>query len=127
MSWWARAEGLSFVRTQTASAVHTHTVDLAAERMLLAEEMMGAVRTALREFKGPVVVYNFGDKDNAFEQTTLHRAPMSMRHDALTAAGIAFDKAPGLWRRTTAVWIMRSGASIGLGSIGPRRRLMNLS
>lgn len=93
VSRWARAEGLKFDRAQTTAAVHAHTVDLAAERLALAEEMMEAGRTALREIKGPVVVHNFGGKDNTFEQTTLDRAPMSMRREALTAAGIAFDKA----------------------------------
>lgn len=93
VSRWAEAEGLSFDRSQTAAAVEAHKVDLAAERLLLAEEMMAAGRQALKEINGPVVVYNFGGKDNTFEQKTLDRAPMSMRREALTAAGIAFDKA----------------------------------
>ncbi|MFD4111606.1 helix-turn-helix domain-containing protein [Streptomyces sp. NPDC058650] len=93
VSRWARAEGLSFDRTQTAAAVEAHTVDLAAERLLLAEEMMAAGRVALQEIRGPVTVYNFGGKDNTFRQRKLDRAPMGMRREALTAAGIAFDKA----------------------------------
>lgn len=60
VSRWAKSEGLSFDRSQTKAAVEAHTVDLAAERLALAEEMMEAGRAALREVKGPVVVYNFG-------------------------------------------------------------------
>lgn len=93
VSRWARSEGLSFDRAKTAAAVEAHKVDLAAERLLLAEEMMAAGREALREIRGPVKVYNFGGKDNTYAETQLDRAPMSMRREALTAAGIAFDKA----------------------------------
>ena len=101
VSRWAESEGLSFDRSQTAAATEAHTVDLAAERLALAEEMMEAGREALREIKGPVVVYNFGGKDNTFRQRKLDRAPMSMRREALTAAGIAFDKATRIVEKAT--------------------------
>ncbi|MDQ0894439.1 helix-turn-helix domain-containing protein [Agromyces ramosus] len=93
VSRWAEREGLKFDRAQTAAAVEAHKVDLAAERLLLAEEMMAAGREALREIRGKVTVYNIGGKDNTFTEHELERAPMSMRREALTAAGIAFDKA----------------------------------
>lgn len=101
VSRWAQAEGLSFDRAQTAAAVEAHTIDLAAERLLLAEELMEAGRTALREIKGPVVVYNFGGKDNTFRSRKLDRAPMSMRREAITAGAIAFDKASRIVEKDT--------------------------
>lgn len=54
---------------------------------------MEAARLALREIKGEVTVHNFGGKDNTFATAELEKAPMGMRREAMTTAGIAFDKA----------------------------------
>ena len=100
ISKWAKEEGLSFDRSRTKAATEARTVDLAAERLLLAEEMMAAARLALQEIQGPVTVHNFGGKDNTFETASLDRAPMNMRREAMTTAGIAFDKATRIVERS---------------------------
>ena len=82
---------------------------------------MEAGRVALREIKGPVTVYNFGGKDNTFEERTLESAPMSMRREALTAAGIAFDKATRIVENTgegtddAKSMLAKLGEALGIG------------
>lgn len=93
ISRWAKAEGLKFDRSQTDLATRAHAIDMAADRLELAQMMLVAARDGLAELDGPVTVFNFGGKDNTFKKKTLDRAPMSMRREAMTTAGIAFDKA----------------------------------
>ncbi len=95
------ASGGAFDRAKTKRALEARQVDMAAERLALGAEMMEAAREALRELKGPVLVHNFGGKDNTFATATLDKAPMAMRREALTAAGIAFDKATRIVERAS--------------------------
>ena len=88
----AQGLGLSFDRSKTAAAVKAHAIDLAAERIVLAEEMAAEARRGLALVRGPVKVFNFGGKDNTFNEVVMESAPLSMRREAVTLAGIAFDK-----------------------------------
>ncbi|MEA1264236.1 helix-turn-helix domain-containing protein [Microbacterium sp. STF-2] len=92
VSRWAKAEGLTFDRSQTAAAVAAHTVDLAAGRIRLAEKMLAASEDMLDVIDGPYEVYNFGGKDNTFESRVLDSAPVEVRRNVITTAGITFDK-----------------------------------
>lgn len=92
VSRWAKGEGLSFDRSQTAAAVAAHTVDLAAGRTRLAEKMLAASEAMLDRIDDEYVVYNFGGKDNTFEQRTLDSAPVEVRRNIITTAAITFDK-----------------------------------
>lgn len=89
---WAKREGLEFDRSLTAAAVKAHTVDLAAGRIRLAEKMLAAAEDMLDRIDDEYVVYNFGGKDNTFEQRTLETAPVEVRRNIITTAGITFDK-----------------------------------
>lgn len=93
VSRWAEAEKLSFDRSQTAAAVQAHTVDLAKARVELAQEMAAAGLELLRARHRPYLVFNFGGKDNTYEEHTLDRPPVEVIRNAVTTAGIAFDKA----------------------------------
>lgn len=92
VSRWADRAGVSFDRAQTAAAVKAHTVDLAAGRVRLAEKMLAASETMLDRIDEPYLVYNFGGKDNTFEQAELASAPVEVRRNVITTAGITFDK-----------------------------------
>ncbi|GAA1207311.1 helix-turn-helix domain-containing protein [Microbacterium maritypicum] len=92
VSRWAKAAGLSFDRSKTAAAVAAHTVDLAAGRIRLAEKMLAASEDMLDVIDGPYEVYNFGGKDNTFESRVLDSAPVEVRRNVITTAGITFDK-----------------------------------
>jgi transposase-like protein len=88
----AEAEGLSFDRSQTSAATKARSVDLAALRLELAEEMASAARDMLRSRDKPYLVYNFGGKDNTYEEHTLDSAPVEVKRSIVVTAGIAFDK-----------------------------------
>lgn len=87
-----RAEGLTFDRSETKHATEARQVDLAAGRIRLAEKMLAASEDMLDTIDGPYEVYNFGGKDNTFESRVLDSAPVEVRRNVITTAGITFDK-----------------------------------
>lgn len=84
--------GQAFDREQTAAAVKAHTVDLAALRLRLAEKMGTAAERMLDKLDDPYLVYNFGGKDNDYNEHTLDSAPVEVRRSVIVTGGIAFDK-----------------------------------
>jgi transcriptional regulator with XRE-family HTH domain len=92
VSRWAKGEELAFDRAQTAAATAAHTIDLAAGRIRLAEKMLDAAEGMLDRIDEPYLVYNFGGKDNTFEEHELDSAPVEVRRSIIVTAGIAFDK-----------------------------------
>lgn len=93
ISRWAKAEGLTFDRSQTELAVRAHTIDLAEARVMLAQKMVVAASEMLDRLDGPYVVFNFGGRDNDYNEHTLDEPPVEVIRNAVTTAGIAFDKA----------------------------------
>lgn len=87
-----RDAGLTFDRSETKQATEARQVDLAAGRIRLAEKMLAASEDMLDRIDDEYVVYNFGGKDNTFEQRTLDSAPVEVRRNVITTAGITFDK-----------------------------------
>src|SRR5690606_24541788 len=69
-----------------------HTVDLAAGRIRLAEKMLAASEGMLDTIDEPYLVYNFGGKDNDYNEHTLDTAPVEVRRNIITTAAITFDK-----------------------------------
>lgn len=92
VSKWAKAERLSFDRSQVAAANAAHRVDLAAGRQRLAEKMLQASESMLDRIDEPYLVYNFGGSDNSFNSRTLDEAPVEVKRNIITTAGITFDK-----------------------------------
>jgi len=93
ISKWAKEEHLAFDRSQTDLAVRAHVVDLAEARMLLAQKMTVAADDMLNRLDGEYLVYNFGGKDNDYSEHLLADPPVEVVRNAVTTAGIAFDKA----------------------------------
>lgn len=61
--------GVESDRSQTAAAVPlARTVDLAAGRLRLAEKMLAASEAMLDDIDGVYLVYNFGGKDNDYNE-----------------------------------------------------------
>lgn len=87
-----RHAGLTFDRSETKQANEARQVDLAAGRLRLAEKMLSASEDMLDVIDGPYEVYNFGGKDNTFESRVLDSAPVEVRRNIITTAGITFDK-----------------------------------
>ena len=85
VSHWAKLDGVSFNRSKTAEAVAAKLIDLAAGRQRLTEAML----TNLGE---PCMGYNIGGKDSTYSEHKLDSAPVEVRRNAITMAGITFDK-----------------------------------
>ena len=92
VSRWARAEGLSFDRSKTAEATAAKSIDLAAARTRLAEKMAARAEQLLDSLDGKYTVYNFGGKDNTYNEHELDKPPVEVIRNAVTTAGITFDK-----------------------------------
>lgn len=92
ISRWAEREGLLFDRWRTDAATKAHTIDLAAARVRLAEKMAAASEDMLDRLDDPYVVYNIGGKDNTYTEHELESAPVEVRRNIITSAGITFDK-----------------------------------
>ncbi len=92
VSRWAQEEGLAFDRARTAQAVAAHTIDLAAGRTRLAEKMLHRAEQLLDSLDGSYLVYSFGGRDNVYTEHTLDKPPVEVIRNAVTTAGITFDK-----------------------------------
>ncbi|RLP68365.1 helix-turn-helix domain-containing protein [Mycetocola reblochoni] len=99
VSRWAKREGLVFDRSRTKRAVEAHTVDLAAARLRLVGKMATAAEGMLDSIGSPYLVYNFGGKDNTYEEHTLASPPVEVKRSIIVTAGIAFDKASRIVER----------------------------
>ncbi|QPZ39710.1 hypothetical protein [Paramicrobacterium chengjingii] len=97
--------GLSFNRSQTDAANQARQVDLAAIRLKLAEEMGAAALDLLRTRKNEYLVYNFGGKDNDYNEHVLASPPVEVQRSIVVTAGIAFDKASRIVERDTSTGV----------------------
>ncbi|GGD33164.1 hypothetical protein GCM10010915_11950 [Microbacterium faecale] len=88
----AKRAGLSFDRSAVAAATKARSVDLAAGRTRLAEKMLAASEDMLDRIDDPYLVFSFGGKENAYNEHTLASAPVDVRRNVITTAGIVFDK-----------------------------------
>ncbi|MCK2024584.1 hypothetical protein KZC52_16775 [Microbacterium sp. kSW2-24] len=89
---WAKRAGVEFDRSETEAATKAHTIDLAAGRLRLAEKMLAASEAMLDDIDGEYLVYNFGGKDNDYNEHLLESAPVEVKRNIITTAGITFDK-----------------------------------
>lgn len=87
-----RDAGLSFDRSATKQASAARSVDLTAGRIRLAEKMLAASESMLDKIDDPYLVYNFGGADNSYREHTLESAPVEVKRNIITTAGITFDK-----------------------------------
>ena len=87
-----RAADRSFDRSETKQATEARVIDLAAGRTRLAEKMLAASEDMLDRIDDPYLVYSFGGKDNDYNEHRLESAPVEVRRNIITTAGITFDK-----------------------------------
>ena len=87
-----QAAGRAFDRASTKDATLARTRDMAQARIDLAWRLEKAAVDMLDMIDRPFTVFNFGGKDNTFEQAELPSAPVEARRTIVTSAAIVFDK-----------------------------------
>lgn len=91
--------GLTFDRaTQTASATAARQHDLKVRRLELIDELMSKATDHLVAIDQPFLAFNFGGKDNSYEEHTLDRAPTGDILNLHRAASLALKDARELIR-----------------------------
>lgn len=91
----AQAEGISW--TQEGRSIAENAVDQrrktnAQLRSALAERLLEVANRALSDMNAPAVIYNFGGKDNSYNERTVDRPPTADQRNLATIAAIAIDK-----------------------------------
>lgn len=76
-------------RSRTEAATHAHVVDAKARRATLALEHLSDAERLRRQLFAPTVVFNFGGKDNTYEQRTLDKPPIADQLKLVQAVGAA--------------------------------------
>jgi hypothetical protein len=85
--------GLSFARAgEVAAATEVRRADLAARRILLAEQLQSDAENLRAQMWQPTIVYAFGGKDNTYEQHLLDQAPAADKKALMATAGMALDR-----------------------------------
>lgn len=73
----AAALGLTWDRAQVGEAVHAKVVDAKARRAILKDHLLDDAARLRTQLWTPAVVFNFGGKDNTYEQRTLDKPPFA--------------------------------------------------
>ena len=84
--------GKSVDRTDTRAATEARKADLAEKRARLREKYLQRADELLEQMTQPCVVFNFGGKDNSYEEHTLTSAPSGDKRNLMQAAATALAK-----------------------------------
>ncbi|WP_454168142.1 hypothetical protein [Microbacterium lacticum] len=88
-----RAEGRQFDRAAEALELRAEQVDLEKLRERVAKKMLIVADDTLNDLEAPHLVYNFGGRDNTYQEHLLDEAPLDAKLNAMRTASLAFDKA----------------------------------
>jgi hypothetical protein len=95
----AKAEGLTFDRaSDTASAAAARAHDLKVRRLALIEELFSKAEDHLVAIDQPFLAFNFGGKDNNYNEHELERPPTGDLLNLHRAASLALKDARELIR-----------------------------
>lgn len=90
---WAKKAGVRTVRNErTREAVEAAQVDNAKRRAELAGRLLEDAERLRRQLWQPCTVFNFGGKDNTFEQAEIPEPDFRAKQAILTSVAIAVDK-----------------------------------
>jgi hypothetical protein len=79
----------SFDRSATAVAVKARQIDMAAMRAQLAADLLSDAARLREQVWQPALVYNFGGKDNTYEEHQLDEQPTDAKRTLIQAATTA--------------------------------------
>ncbi|NEY32067.1 helix-turn-helix domain-containing protein [Streptomyces sp. PRKS01-65] len=85
-------EGLTFDVTMTEEATRHRVAQLAERRAILAEELQGDAERLTEQMWRPAKVFNFGGKDNTYEEHDVDEPPADAKKNLMASAGIAIEK-----------------------------------
>ena len=90
----ARAAGVTdaFTRADTKKATEAAVADNRAWRAATSRRFLQKCNQLLDQMDEPHMAYNFGGKDNTYEEHEFTRPPVDAQRTLITAAAIAFDK-----------------------------------
>jgi transposase-like protein len=88
----AAAEGISFDRSQTKSATDAAVADLRAIRVTTSRRFLVETNLLLDQLHQRHVSFNFGGKDNTYEEHEFPEPPVDAKRTLITSAAIAYDK-----------------------------------
>lgn len=84
--------GITFNRDQAKVAIAARLVDFKVARMAINERLIVEVNRALDDMTGEYVAYNFGGKDNTYEEHRLDQPPVEARLKLMQAVNIALAR-----------------------------------
>lgn len=87
-----KAMGLSFDREQTKAATEAKVADSAARRAETSRRFLEKANELLDQMDRPHIAYNFGGKDNTYEEHEFEKPPVDALRTLMQAAATAFDK-----------------------------------
>lgn len=88
----ATALGLTWERTRAAAAAQAHATDAKARRAALQVALLGDAEKLRSQLWEQATVFNFGGKDNTYEERTLDKPPFADQLKIMQATGIAVDR-----------------------------------
>ena len=80
--------GVTFDRSKTKTATEALKIDLAHRRQQLAEKAMTRAEELLDQLDKPHLVFNFGGRDNTYEEHQLDRPPTGDIRNLVQAFGV---------------------------------------
>ena len=79
----------SFDRSETAAATKAHHTDMAARRAVLAQNLLRDAEKLRAMLWQPALVYNFGGKDNTYEEHLLEEQPVDAKRAIMATVATA--------------------------------------
>jgi hypothetical protein len=90
--------GISLDRSAVKNALEAQAIDNAARRADLIAKLLNDAHRMREQLWQPVLVYNFGGKENTYNEHTLAEPDFGGKRALMTAIGIAIDKVVALER-----------------------------
>jgi hypothetical protein len=90
----ASAHGLTAeeARTKSKNAAEVQRATNAQRREALASRMLDAAEAALNDMRAPATIFNFGGKDNTYNEREVQRPPTGDQRNLMIIAATAIDK-----------------------------------
>lgn len=88
----AAEAGLSFDRARTRAATEAKMLDAKARRAQLAVDLLADAERMRLQLWAPTTIYNFGGKENTYNERPVDQPPFRDQRDIVHAVGLLVDK-----------------------------------